>query len=61
MEDERWTASIDPAGGSILHPSSSILTLVLMSLRVRQTLTRVIVIQLITLALLWLLQQRYAG
>jgi hypothetical protein len=32
-----------------------------MSLRVRQTLTRVIVIQLITLALLWLLQQRYAG
>jgi hypothetical protein len=32
-----------------------------MSLRVRQTLTRVVVIQLITLALLWLLQQRYAG
>jgi hypothetical protein len=32
-----------------------------MSLRVRQTLTRVLVIQLITLALLWLLQQRYAG
>ena len=32
-----------------------------MSTRVRQTLTRVIVIQLITLALLWLLQQRYAG
>ena len=32
-----------------------------MSLRVRQTLTRVIVIQLFTLALLWLLQQRYAG
>lgn len=32
-----------------------------MSLRVRQTLTRVVVIQLITLALLWLLQQRYTG
>lgn len=32
-----------------------------MSLRVRQTLTRVLVIQLITLAVLWLLQQRYAG
>ena len=32
-----------------------------MSLRVRQTLTRVIVIQLLTLAVLWLLQQRYAG
>jgi len=32
-----------------------------MSLRVRQTLARVIVIQLVTLALLWLLQQRYAG
>ena len=32
-----------------------------MSLRARQTLTRVVVIQLITLALLWLLQQRYAG
>lgn len=32
-----------------------------MSLRVRQTLTRVIVIQLMTLVLLWLLQQRYAG
>ena len=32
-----------------------------MSLRVRQTLTRVVVIQVITLALLWLLQQRYAG
>lgn len=32
-----------------------------MSIRVRQTLTRVVVIQVITLALLWLLQQRYAG
>ncbi len=32
-----------------------------MSSRVRQTLTRVIVIQLIALALLWLLQQRYAS
>jgi hypothetical protein len=32
-----------------------------MSLRVRQTLVRVIAIQLVTLALLWLLQQRYAG
>ncbi len=32
-----------------------------MSIRVRQTFTRVVVIQVITLALLWLLQQRYAG
>jgi len=32
-----------------------------MSLRVRQTLVRVIVIQVITLVALWLIQQRYAG
>jgi hypothetical protein len=32
-----------------------------MSLRVRQTLVRVLTIQVITLVLLWLLQQRYAS
>lgn len=32
-----------------------------MSLRVRQTLVRVLSIQVITLALLWLLQLRYAS
>ena len=32
-----------------------------MSLRFRQTLVRVIVIQVIALVALWLLQQRYAG
>ncbi len=31
-----------------------------MSLRVRQTLVRVLTIQVITLGLLWLLQLRYA-
>ena len=59
MKDERRGYS--PLHGSSLHPSSSILSLVLMSLRVRQTLTRVLVIQLITLAVLWLLQLRYAS
>ena len=46
---------------SHLPPHTSNLYSCVMSLRVRQTLTRVIVIQLVTLALLWLLQQRYAG
>jgi hypothetical protein len=32
-----------------------------MSQRVRDTLVRVIAIQAITLVVLWLLQQRYAG
>ncbi len=32
-----------------------------MSQRVRDTLVRVITIQVVTLVLLWLLQQRYAG
>jgi hypothetical protein len=32
-----------------------------MSQRVRETLLRVITIQVITLVLLWLLQQRYAS
>jgi hypothetical protein len=31
------------------------------SLRVRQTLIRVLTIEVVTLALLWLLQQRYAS
>jgi len=33
----------------------------MMSQRVRETLLRVITIQVITLVLLWLLQQRYAS
>ena len=32
-----------------------------MSQRVRETLVKVITIQVVTLVLLWLLQQRYAG
>jgi hypothetical protein len=32
-----------------------------MSQRVRDTMLRVVTIQVITLVLLWLLQQRYAG
>lgn len=48
-------------GESHLPPPTSHLYCCVMSQRVRETLTRVIVIQVVTLALLWLLQQRYAG